>query len=607
MEKPDILLCSYALITFVLLTYTLSPGVWVTDESTYLLMVKSFAVDGSLEVWNGFDEIVSSELWLPGMQLVSNGEEVRMYGIPAPLYPLLVSPVFNVLGVWGLNLVNVVAFCLSVVVVYRLSLRFMSKKTSVLAGLFYSLTYAIGYSQMLWPHMVSVLIVLSSAYLILRYYLSDATGPTPLFLAGLLSGLAVGVRYPNAVFTAVALLFLWFTSRQGIKPFATGLMLPAAALSYLHVRLYGSILETSYPSHVIKYLWMLLAASTAALLAVEVLGKKGYRLKASHLRYGVVGFALVLLVLSFSSWGRDMLLTAYAKLFDMSHMPDYPGLYKKALLQSVPAFALAAFAPYLMWKKDVNKNAVLLLSSLVLAEFMLTPFTSMGGLDETYGMRYLLESVPFLAVLSMYSASVFLAGVKKKHMILSFMVFVVFTAFMLSSGHRLYSNAGLHRTLPLLLAVSLFVSSAEWFRDRRVKLVLLLFLALSAGYSASVGYADLKVMKLTRDVVWGTSVQLLEGVEDDSVIVYANKQAYPYVVLPKVYKRVRLVSAYADGGADLPAVLDYYAGEGKKVYVSNMLGPAWYNATMNYAVENNMSNMFFLNYEFRNPVYVMEK
>ena len=57
LTKKIFLLYLLALLTYLL--YTLSPGPWITDEATYLLMVDALKNEGSLQIWNGFDEIHS--------------------------------------------------------------------------------------------------------------------------------------------------------------------------------------------------------------------------------------------------------------------------------------------------------------------------------------------------------------------------------------------------------------------------------------------------------------------------------------------------------------------------------------------------------------------
>ncbi|MFH1054846.1 MAG: hypothetical protein V1744_01995 [Candidatus Altiarchaeota archaeon] len=587
----------YMFLMSAFLLYTLTPGVWVTDEAAYVLMVKSLAVDHQLQIWNGFDEIQSPELWLPSTQLVSDGREIRVFGIPAPLYTFFAVPFYLIFGVVGLNLMNVIAYSCSILVFYWTCCLFLSKGESVLSSILYSLTYYLSYSQMLWPHCFSALLVLSSVYLLLRVYLGKDSGPHMLFFSGLLSGLAVGVRYTNGMFTAVEVLFIYIMLRGRMMPYLSGLLIPAVALAYLNLTSFGSVVETSYPSHVVWYILALAVPLLAAIVFAVHRVKAGSKPSSGHIKSSVVILAFVLLLLCFFEPTKLILIKLYAKVFDMALMPDYPGLYKKALLQSVPYLILAVLGPYFMLKRRFNVPLVALLTSFALAEVALSPFISAGGWDETYSMRYFLESLPFLVLFAAYSMGVLLRSLSRMELVFSAIVFLVFAAYLLSSGENIYLSDGLIRNIPMLIYVVLLVSASAYLKFTQVRPILLLFLILSVSYAASIAYADLHVMEVVKGTVWGTSVQVAEQVPNDSVIIFSKKGEYPYLATVKLSKRVRLVTSFIDEGGDLPNLMRHYSDRGIPIYINNMNGILWRNVTSNFVVENNMSNVYFLEYK----------
>lgn len=599
---PKALLHLYILALFVILILTLSPGVWVTDESTYLLMVDTFVDNLDFEIYNGFDELSSPELWLPGTQLVSNGEEVKMYGVPAPLYLIIAAPFYLALGVIGLNLMNVISYAACILVFYRLSSLLYGEGFALPASVLYSLTYTLGYSQMLWPHMLSVLIVLSSTYLLLRHHFGLASGTFAVFLSGMLSGIAIGIRYTNGMFTGLSLLFIWLFMRERIKPYLTGLMLPAVAIACLNLLFYGSVFETSY-GPILHYIIIF----TLGILGAGALIRKAKGAKIGrHLtaRKALVVAAFTVLVMSLHPATLIYLKYFYSKVFDMSLMPGYPGVHKKAFLQSVPYLIMAVFAPRFLFKRWDKAPVPLLIICFALAEpLFFSVRESIGGQDETYGMRYFLESLPFLVLLACYSINSIIEKLTRTEAAYSIVTFLASTSFLLSSGHRLYSTGDLHHDMPLLLVLMLAILAVIYMAYGRLRLFLLLALVLSFSYASSIAYADLKVMKTTRDIVWDTSSQLSANVRDDSAIIFSSKNEYPYLVAPKLDKRVRLVAAYVDYGNDLPAIMEQYSRDGITIYISNWGGRDWYEATRDFILENNITEAYYLNYDTKNPLF----
>ncbi len=589
MDATDKLVASWIVLVFCILLYTLVPWVFVSDEATYLLMVKSFVLDGQFHIWNGLEEVRSIELMLPGTHLVSNGVEFRLYGVPAPLYVFLAAPFYLFFGFFGLNLMNVISFCAIIWVLYLLACMVTSKRVAAVTVFFYCLTYTLAYSQMLWPHMLSVLLVLSSLYLMLRAYLVGG-GVSSLFLSGILSGVAVGVRYPNGLFTLIQLGFIFFFMRSSLKPYLSGLLIPATVLAYMNYSFYGSVFETSYPTTAVNYLIYVIAALLVLCCAALTLSRKIVLSPKSV----VVLASLALLALSFFEPTRELMLKFIGQVFDMRYMPGYIGAYKRGLLQSVPYLVLSVFA-YPVLSKKIGGKATSLVFVFAFSQILISPFTSAGGWDETYGMRYLLDSVPYLVLLSFIAASDILQSFTGRDFLLLIVVSLLFCIFLLSSINHLFAYSGVYHHLPALLYFGLFVATA--IKKPFIRWFFPLLLVLCVSYSVCVAFGDYWVLHLYRGGVSATSQNIADSVSNNSVIVYAKYSDYPLFAPAKTKKLVRLVMPSNDGGADLDGIIRHYNDIGVPVYISNDYNEMWYNTTVDFVVSNNLSNVYFMNYQ----------
>ena len=232
-----------ALLGAVLAT-TVVPGLFTIDEAHYLASLAA-ARQGRVTM-AGTDGLPPSiELgWFD--PLVRRGDTPRTPVAPTvpPLWGPLALPVAALAGLRGLALLNVTAFVLTVWMVFRFASRLARSHT---AGYWGAAAYALGgysieYAQGIWPHALTAASIFASLGLVVHALQRSAIAHAA--LAGLLVGLATGMRYQNAVIAVALLAALVMLGRDVRRrivlagSFALALALPLAASSAInHERL----------------------------------------------------------------------------------------------------------------------------------------------------------------------------------------------------------------------------------------------------------------------------------------------------------------------------------------------------------------------------------
>jgi len=596
MSKLTALFYIYLACLAAVLIYTLVPGIWVTDEGQYALMAKSFAVDGQFQIWNGLDETYSPELMIPSMQLVYGNNQVRLYGMSAPLYVILAYPFYLAFGLYGLHLMNVLGFVWVTYLVYRLYvLLFSDERWGILSAVLFSVgSYSLQYSQMILPHMVSAAIVLSSVYLILWCFIRKSEDVLPFFVSGLLSGMAVGVRYPNGGFSLLVMVFIFFYLRGGLRPFLTGFLLSALPLAFYNAYTFGSVIETGYDMPVFPILLILLPVLAFTVLWGDISARfPVVRAVSGWCRRHAFDMLLVLpfLVLFFEPV-RLVVVYFVSKVFYMDIMPSglTPTVLKRALLQSTPYLLLSVIAPFFMRVRGFNRGLVMFISAVALCEPLLFSFTySHGGSDETLGMRYFLDSLPFILILSVYAMSRVYIPVSGPAVVVS-VALSLLLAWGMAWNDQVYSGF-LYRLLPVILSVLLLISGLMSFRLRTFSTVFVLLLLLSIAFSSSVAFSDHYLISRWRAESHMAESILLSSLKDDSAFFYYLKEEGLHVEYVKLYKRVRMVVEVIDGGNDTIRLVEFYNSRGVPVYINAMGNMEWANRTYEYAAKNNMSDV----------------
>jgi len=392
---PRSLLTVLALLG-VVLTLSVVPGVFTIDEDNYLVTVTALR--------HGRLTVPGTEGLPPGRELAwfdPNGAQRAVSATPIastapPLYAPLALP-FSYFGWRGLAALNTLAFLLTVAGVFLLTRRYARREdTAWIAALVYAAGgYALEYAQGVWPHMLAAALCTGAVLMSARSRDGESAGWA--LAAGLLAGLAAGVRYQNILFAACLGLGTFLFSPRRLRcsmAYGLGVLLPLGASSLLnHARL---------------GFW-------------NPVSKGGTYLSSLGRTVGSRG------------WIADALTMGWARIVDYSARPSLAGTehaaylhadpatgaylightVKKAWLQSSPWLVLALLALLLAWLPrraggggeggdnggDRRRRELRVLALIVLpvqALFAASGLLRTDGLS--FNQRYFIELVPLAAV-----------------------------------------------------------------------------------------------------------------------------------------------------------------------------------------------------------------
>ncbi|MFH0861743.1 MAG: glycosyltransferase family 39 protein [Candidatus Altiarchaeota archaeon] len=575
--KSSLFIVLYSLVLGLSLALTYSVAApTVSDEVAYTLMADTFAETGGFEIWNGLDEVQSWQLVLPSTHLVSDGQVYRLFGVPSPLYPVISLPFYRMWGLRGLVLLNVLSYSVLIILVYLLARLFLDEWLSEAAAIVYSLmTPSLPFTNYVLPHLLSVMLVVLSVYLVIRNVLRGKAGGFENFISGLVGGLALGVRFTDGIFSAAMLsLLIVRRDRAGASMFATGLLIPVIAILWINLICFGDAFETGYGNF--------LMIAKPAYLGAAAMALACYWLYATK-RVGIPALAIVACIIGlfglafYSDALMNYVQSFLASVFDLSYHPSGMWVvYKKALLQSSPFLILSALSVFYL--RQDNRKPVLML--LFFASFLIIAYYaafSYGGADETYSMRYFMESAPFLVVLSMLVAERIFQGITRVEWALFGAVFLLVAAVYLRDGLLIFSLDPLVQSVPAMLSISLLAASWCYLRFGRLRSLAGLLLALCLAVSLAHSYGEWSIVNTKREVGVQVFAALADAVADDSA-VFVDEQPYATLFLKaKTSKRVRvLVVEYQP--AVTSDLVDYYVKGGIPVYFLNLNNrSAWFN------------------------------
>jgi hypothetical protein len=563
---------------FFVLTYILainlgilpfmSDGLYVTDESVYFLMVKSIAEGRPLEIWNGLDEIDSPALRFTTLAVVSKG---RLYPQYPPLYAFIAYPFYWALGFHGLFLINLFAFSASVILLYLLvrdvfNDRLLAAASVVAFSLF---TYALEFSIELWPHMLSVAMVLASFYLAIRLRKSLPG----IFVAGFVSASAIGVRYQNVVFSALLFLYVLFECGFGGSVlFLAGLFVPLSAVLSINYVIFGGLTTgysaVHYPSHW-HFTFLFLALFFYCLVYMRfrarLAGRKGFMV---FLVFAL--FALVFLQIVDSHWLERVWMSVrvvYAEVFDIGSFPLVEVYYlKTSLLQAAPFLVLAFFGVLKAFRE--NKSIVFLFILFSLAEIIF--FSSVVGQhgERTLNMRFFLESVPFLAALSVYAVLDLFKDVARFGLWFYIAVFfLMLFAFILVNVDS--QSSAFYRALPLVLAGYVFVLHLFRRSSKPLRAIYVAFVVVAFSYSFYMSLFDMASSKVARDVQFETYDGLCSLMGGETLVVYNRNTDITMLAPLRLCASPRFALVYLNETKQAFGLVEFYLNRGVPVYVIN--------------------------------------
>jgi 4-amino-4-deoxy-L-arabinose transferase-like glycosyltransferase len=410
-----------------------APGHYSVDEAMYHLMARDLVANGSLMLWNGYEEFPSSTLLFGFMQVQPEGTLASQY---PHLSTFLVAPFYWALGFRGLFALNALAFAGAAGLCFLIARRlFRDVALALNACLILSLaTFAWQYSQAAWPHALSMFIVTLAVYCaVAGYQAQTRRGEIAMaLLAGLLLGIGVGVRL-DAVFALPAILlpFLFVVPSRPLAALmvCTGLLPGLLALAAINQVKFGIFSPFTYgyaggasaTSGIGRYLPLAITGLTGAVIAWGATRPAG-RVILARYRWAAVGGIAVLAAVALltpQGWAMFARLAdgAWQLLVDLrfrdlaikegalTRSPDgaliYIGSLKKSLLQSAP-YLVALILPVAALLR--GRDALALGIALLVPAAYVTVYSYFawhGG--QAVNLRYFVPTLPFFAILTAYA------------------------------------------------------------------------------------------------------------------------------------------------------------------------------------------------------------
>lgn len=601
-------------VLWIYLSSTSNPGIWVSDEVAYTLTMKSLYDSGTLLLWNGNDEIISQELMLPSTLVLQIDDLYLMYGRPANLYAFFSLPFYHIWGMNALKIMNATFYCLTIITLYLMAGLFFKGwgKPFITAILYGFTSYSLQITRISIPHMISVFATVLSATITLHYILKKGD-ERMLRFSGFLMGISFGLRYPNIIFLPVslALIHLYSGRKASFNYFLGGSLAVFLALGINQIY-YGLFLVSGY-----GMIWKLATRSFIPLITVSItliFGFALYRRKRQFMDRNKKSILLAAAVITVFSISASPLVREaismkahnfYTKIFDMTRLDEgvygHPLRSKKALLQSTP-YIILGLIPVITYAGSREKRAATFIYSIAASQiiFYCLSTPAAGGVDETYGVRYFLEAVPFLTLICMLSLRGWMDALDDKKKIITAAAIILAALLIYSNKEIVYPQRSL-RITHTLLALSL---GAVYFRQggrpSPNNSLFTLLLVISVAFSAAVAFHDMnRLEKSTRDIsnFWDA---ITPYVPDDSVLVVPKRTSSIRALGPKLFKqKVRVLLPTVGGYQDTLEIIEFYMKMGKPVYVlhrQEMEADSYYGNMTNIIQELEYEKLYWMNY-----------
>ncbi len=554
------------------------PAPFILDDDNHVVSVAAlraggFTIPGTQEV------SPSRELFWFDPVGNSRSPDARAVSTLPPIYAVLAQP-FAALGWRGLIGLQSAAFLFTLGLLAWVERRrlvdprvpWVAVATLALGA--YLLEYAIG----LWPHMLSMALV-TVAFVLVSEGLGKSDRRLGLRLAaGLMMGLAIGVRYQNVAYALGLSLGLLFFSRHRLREIAA-----------FGVGLSPPLIFSALVNH-------------ARLGTYNPITKGG-----SYLTIGVEK----------ESWPISVAYAVMSRIFDSSLTPDWAlknqpwwsrdprsgavmhaGALKKAWLQSLPWAVLPLMAMMRAWlrprafakKEDVSversarsekggstTSDILRWGSVIDLRLISLVISSVLGVILSFGVRrhdglcfnqrYFIELTPLLVhglaiALDRFDDPRWLGRV-----IIGVSIGVLMTSFLLFGLSS--ESMGRHLLLlrvPLILAI--LVGGAWHFRSYG-RGVLGLLLGLALGWAAGVHFfGDISMSLETRGLRHDEGIVVSEALPRNEAIAlfvyWGSKDALGPLMLSR---DIVIADAHNDEGATAPKLVREFLAQGRRVFV----------------------------------------
>jgi hypothetical protein len=577
------------------------PGPFSIDEVTYVLSARSLTLGYGIEVWNGYEEVPTTAL-APAWLKPIGGRLVSQY---PDFFLLFAYPAFQLLGLRGLMLVNVVAFLAVCGLVWSLTApRFGARVAWMSLALFTFASFAWEYAVAAWPHMVSAVFVLAPLVLVDRLLDLPSVGRrmTMSLAAGLVAGIGVGVRL-DVIFALVALAAglmlqrrsLW---REAIALFA-GAVPPLVALALLNHVKFGLATPFTYgPSFGIAVgiapylplaagigvggllLWLatrpaiaarIRPAPVCAVLAITLAVALGLPASRATIIEGARGLGEMIVETRLRPMGT--VETAWPRGADGSVI--YFGSLKKSLLQSCPWLPLIAL-PLLRARRDrpaLDRYALWLGVPLA---FVVPYGVFAWDAGLCLNQRYLVPGLPILAVFGALGFKALQANLgARKWWALGGVIAAVGTGLVASEAWRftIETQSAMLLSFPLAVASLLGTSLAEalWRRGvapgpKAIATVVLAGFAIGISTYSCLFY-DLRRTLGLRGIYAPFGATVGAHVSGDALLISDPPEMLTAAITPG--SRFRLATTVGQSGESIAALVRFFVERGRPVLIGS--------------------------------------
>lgn len=599
--KLGVIALLMVLQVFYLLNLT-QPAHFTVDEGVYHMMARSMARDGSLEVWNGYAETPSEELVYSLLRKdLRDPSAPRLIPQYPSVYAFIAAPFYMTGGIKGLFWINLLAFFGTIWATAAIARRLYGDRSVALNAVLFLIlaTFSWEYAQGIWPHTLSMLLVSAAVLVGLVALDRDSPGQAAgwTVLAGLIIGLAAGIRYDAIlVAPAIALPFL-LASPARVRPLAglaAGLVPGLLLLAMTNEAKFGVFSPFTYgtdsqggATSVGGYIPLVVAGVAVIVLAwltTRAPVRKYLRGRTLWIAAaGIAAAAAIALIPQTRALAWRLIAGAWELVVDLRARPDivewgvsrtptgglaYGDSLKKALLQSCPWLVLLAI-PIAGWLRRRDSGTALLL--LVIGAFI-----TLYGYQRWHGglgfnMRYFLPFLPLGAILAAHGWSELAkdipAGWRRIAVTLGLLTVLIWIPLVASDPTLAVEPALLNTPLVIAAALAGLLLPRLLPAGRMGPAISAAGLGLSAAalawaFSASFAY-DLIRSSASRAFNYEVGTEIRQLVEPDSIVF--SRYSNPVSLL--IDDDIRLAFPRNDEFADFRRLLDVAITQGRPVYL----------------------------------------
>ena len=544
----------------LVVSWNVVPGVFSVDDNNYLVNALALR-DGRVTVANTEGLTPSRELLFfdPG-PWSRDVTSTPVASTAPPLYGPIALP-FSFMRWRGLVALNTLAYLATILMVFWYARRYSAAAHTpwLAAGAFALGGFAIEYTQGVWPHTLSIAVC--TAGIVAAGRVIDSGRPGLAAAAGVLLGLAAGIRYQNVVLlgaVGAAIALLSPRRKQSLLAFALAAALPIAVSSAMnHERL-----DSWNPVSKGKGYMNVPALQAGKNSPLDPAVMFWSQLVDYSARPQLTGHGV-------DSWlGYDPVTGAHLMLFT---------IVKKAFLQSAPWAVLGFVLFALSWSpwSSIPHQRRRQLQLLSLVTFAVVGIFSMAAVTRhdgySFNARYFLELLPIAAIgfaWSLDQVKLRSGGVLAGAGLGAVVVLAILFGTPAVGGPDVPLWTTRHLLLlkvPVLLAAALTVCWIAGRNGQRFQPVLSVAIGLCLGWAFTIHVADdIPNSHRTRRYNLARTQALATVLTDRTALVAWWWHKDPAV--PLLFDRdIVILDARADNGDDAPVLIRELLGRGRRV------------------------------------------